>query len=250
MVLYAAEVFVASWQGRVVRLLLERRPGMEAEDVLEVEGGAGGSALAGGKGGEGAGGGGGGEGGGEGGGGGGGGIWSRMKSMFGAGAAATETATDEQPADAVVAGSDSPSPSPSSSSSSSSSASASASVPVPVPANPKFKWKGETIHIFSVASGHLYERFLKIMMLSVRRNTNNPLKFWFIKNWLSPRFKDFLPHIAAEYGFEYELVTYKWPTWHGRLISLFTNLKGAHLKPFSIQYFNQVDTIRLSSAHG
>ena len=38
-------------------------------------------------------------------------------------------------------------------------------------------------------------------------------KFWFIKNWLSPRFKDFLPHIAAEYGFEYELVTYKWPTW-------------------------------------
>ena len=84
-------------------------------------------------------------------------------------------------------------------------------------ANPKFNWQGETIHIFSVASGHLYERFLKIMMLSVRRNTNNPLKFWFIKNWLSPRFKDFLPPIAAEYGFEYELVTYKWPTWHGRL---------------------------------
>lgn len=78
---------------------------------------------------------------------------------------------------------------------------------------PTFQWQGETIHIFSVASGHLYERFLKIMMLSVRRNTKNPLKFWFIKNWLSPRFKDFLPHIAAEYGFEYELVTYKWPTW-------------------------------------
>jgi UDP-glucose:glycoprotein glucosyltransferase len=74
----------------------------------------------------------------------------------------------------------------------------------------------ETIHVFSVASGHLYERFLKIMMLSVRRHTRNPLKFWFIKNWLSPRFKDFLPHIAAEYGFEYELVTYKWPTWLNR----------------------------------
>ena len=77
----------------------------------------------------------------------------------------------------------------------------------------RFAWRGETIHIFSVASGHLYERFLKIMMLSVRRNTRNPLKFWFIKNWLSPQFKDFLPHIAEEYGFEYELVTYKWPTW-------------------------------------
>ena len=54
------------------------------------------------------------------------------------------------------------------------------------------------------------------MMLSVRRHTANPLKFWFIKNWLSPRFKDFLPHVAAEYGFEYELVTYKWPTWLNR----------------------------------
>ena len=71
----------------------------------------------------------------------------------------------------------------------------------------------ETINIFSVASGHLYERFLKIMMLSVCRNTNNPVKFWFIKSWLSPRFKDFLPHFAAKYRFEYELVTYKWPTW-------------------------------------
>ena len=26
---------------------------------------------------------------------------------------------------------------------------------------------GETIHVFSLASGHLYERFLKIMMVSV-----------------------------------------------------------------------------------
>ena len=71
----------------------------------------------------------------------------------------------------------------------------------------------ETIHIFSVATGHLYERFLKIMMASVRRNTKNPLKFWFIKNWLSPSFKDFLPHFAKKYNVEYELITYKWPTW-------------------------------------
>ncbi|XP_077249735.1 EMS-MUTAGENIZED BRI1 SUPPRESSOR 1 isoform X2 [Tasmannia lanceolata] len=72
---------------------------------------------------------------------------------------------------------------------------------------------GETINIFSIASGHLYERFLKIMILSVLKNTNRPVKFWFIKNYLSPQFKDVIPHMAQEYGFEYELITYKWPTW-------------------------------------
>lgn len=46
-----------------------------------------------------------------------------------------------------------------------------------------------TINIFSVASGHLYERFLRIMMLSVLKNTKSPLKFWFLKNYLSPTFK-------------------------------------------------------------
>ncbi|KAK6945622.1 Glucosyltransferase 24, catalytic domain [Dillenia turbinata] len=72
---------------------------------------------------------------------------------------------------------------------------------------------GRTINIFSIASGHLYERFLKIMILSVLKNTNRPVKFWFIKNYLSPQFKDVIPHMAQEYGFGYELVTYKWPTW-------------------------------------
>ncbi|KAL3350110.1 hypothetical protein AABB24_022896 [Solanum stoloniferum] len=72
---------------------------------------------------------------------------------------------------------------------------------------------GKTINIFSVASGHLYERFLKIMILSVLKNTQRPVKFWFIKNYLSPQFKDVIPHMAREYGFEYELITYKWPTW-------------------------------------
>ncbi|XP_037406433.1 UDP-glucose:glycoprotein glucosyltransferase-like isoform X2 [Triticum dicoccoides] len=73
--------------------------------------------------------------------------------------------------------------------------------------------QGETINIFSVASGHLYERFLKIMILSVLKKTQRPVKFWFIKNYLSPQFKDVIPHMALEYGFEYELITYKWPTW-------------------------------------
>eukprot|EP00698_Gefionella_okellyi_P017280 TRINITY_DN5036_c0_g1_i2.p1 TRINITY_DN5036_c0_g1~~TRINITY_DN5036_c0_g1_i2.p1 ORF type:complete len:1093 (+),score=245.80 TRINITY_DN5036_c0_g1_i2:1175-4453(+) len=70
-----------------------------------------------------------------------------------------------------------------------------------------------TVHVFSIASGHLYERFLKIMILSVMKHTSPPVKFWLIGNWLSPAFKAFLPHMAARYGFEFELIQYKWPSW-------------------------------------
>uniref|UniRef100_A0A0A9Y4P1 UDP-glucose:glycoprotein glucosyltransferase n=2 Tax=Lygus hesperus TaxID=30085 RepID=A0A0A9Y4P1_LYGHE len=73
--------------------------------------------------------------------------------------------------------------------------------------------KDEVINIFSVASGHLYERFLRIMMLSVLKNTKSPVKFWFLKNYLSPTLKDFLPRMSKQYGFQYELVQYKWPRW-------------------------------------
>ena len=69
------------------------------------------------------------------------------------------------------------------------------------------------INIFSVASGHLYERMLNIMMLSVMKHTNHTVKFWFIEQFLSPSFKDFLPVLAKEYGFKYEMVMYKWPHW-------------------------------------
>lgn len=71
----------------------------------------------------------------------------------------------------------------------------------------------EVLHVFSLASGHLYERFLKIMMLSVIKNTKSPVKFWFIKNFASPQFKDFAPKMAKHYGYELEFVTYKWPEW-------------------------------------
>lgn len=69
------------------------------------------------------------------------------------------------------------------------------------------------INIFSVASGHLYERMLNIMMVSVMRHTKHTVKFWFIEQFLSPSFRAFLPHLAEEYGFAYEMVTYKWPHW-------------------------------------
>lgn len=51
------------------------------------------------------------------------------------------------------------------------------------------------------------------MMLSVMKHTKSSVKFWFIENFLSPTFLKFLPQMAEKYGFEYELVTYKWPSW-------------------------------------
>jgi UDP-glucose:glycoprotein glucosyltransferase len=73
--------------------------------------------------------------------------------------------------------------------------------------------KHADINIFSVASGHLYERMLNIMMVSVTRHTKHTVKFWFIEQFLSPSFKQFLPHMAAHYNFRYEMVTYAWPHW-------------------------------------
>jgi UDP-glucose:glycoprotein glucosyltransferase len=69
------------------------------------------------------------------------------------------------------------------------------------------------INIFSVASGHLYERMLNIMILSVMKHTRHTVKFWFIEQFLSPSFKSSLPHLATHYNFDYEMVTYKWPHW-------------------------------------
>ena len=69
------------------------------------------------------------------------------------------------------------------------------------------------INIFAVASGHLYERLMSIMILSVLNNTQSNVKFWLIENFLSPSFKDFIPRMAEHYNFEVELVTYKWPHW-------------------------------------
>jgi len=72
---------------------------------------------------------------------------------------------------------------------------------------------GDTVHVFSLASGQLYERFLKIMMQSVVKNTDSKVKFWFLSNFLSPQFKEFVPMMAAKLGFEVEFVTYQWPKW-------------------------------------
>ncbi len=75
------------------------------------------------------------------------------------------------------------------------------------------KHEQKKIHVFSVASGHLYERFLKIMMLSVAKHATRPVKFWLLENYLSPSFKKMLPHFAKMHGFEVGMVTYRWPGW-------------------------------------
>lgn len=73
--------------------------------------------------------------------------------------------------------------------------------------------KNETIHVFSLATGHMYERLLRIMMLSVTKRTSSPVKFWLFENYLSPTFKASAAAMANEYGFELGYVTYKWPEW-------------------------------------
>lgn len=73
--------------------------------------------------------------------------------------------------------------------------------------------KEDFIHVFSVASGHLYERFLKIMMLSVKKHASVPVKFWILENYLSPSFKKVIPHFARLHQFHVQMVTYKWPGW-------------------------------------
>jgi len=71
----------------------------------------------------------------------------------------------------------------------------------------------ETINVFSLATGHLYERFLKIMMLSVTKRTSTKVKFWLFENFLSPTFKATAKAMAERVGCEVEFVTYKWPYW-------------------------------------
>mmetsp|Transcript_32457 Transcript_32457/g.79034 ORF Transcript_32457/g.79034 Transcript_32457/m.79034 type:complete len:1653 (-) Transcript_32457:377-5335(-) len=73
--------------------------------------------------------------------------------------------------------------------------------------------KDDRVHVFSLASGMLYERFLKIMMQSVVSSTKSRVKFWFLSNFLSPEFKSLVPKMAAHLGFDVEFVTYLWPKW-------------------------------------
>ena len=69
------------------------------------------------------------------------------------------------------------------------------------------------VDIFVVASGHLYERLTKIMMISVVTQTKSHVTFWFLNNFLSPQFKASLLKMSEKYKFDFEFVRYKWPEW-------------------------------------
>ena len=71
----------------------------------------------------------------------------------------------------------------------------------------------DVLHVFSLATGHLYERLLKIMMLSVTKRASIRVKFWLFENFLSPGFKASASAMAEEIGCDIEYVTYKWPEW-------------------------------------
>lgn len=75
------------------------------------------------------------------------------------------------------------------------------------------KDENDVINIFSLASGHLYERFFRIMMVSVRRHTNAKLRFWALKNYASPAFKNSAKLMEEKYNIEINFVQYKWPMW-------------------------------------
>lgn len=76
-----------------------------------------------------------------------------------------------------------------------------------------FQGNNETIHVFSLATGAVYERLLRIMMLSVVKHTKSHVKFWLFENYLSPHFKESVDVMARKYGFDIGYVTYKWPEW-------------------------------------
>ncbi|GMH85995.1 hypothetical protein TrST_g9973 [Triparma strigata] len=71
----------------------------------------------------------------------------------------------------------------------------------------------ETINVFSVATGHLYERFLKIMMLSLTQSTKNPVHFYLLDTYLSPGFREEATILSESLNCKVTFVSYKWPPW-------------------------------------
>ncbi|EAX94740.1 hypothetical protein TVAG_480210 [Trichomonas vaginalis G3] len=87
------------------------------------------------------------------------------------------------------------------------------SKPDPYVATNRSKIDDGKIHIFYVASGHLYERLMRISILSVVKHTKSPVKLWLLENFASPNFRNSLKEFSEKYKFEYEFCSYKWPRW-------------------------------------
>ncbi|CAG9313511.1 unnamed protein product [Blepharisma stoltei] len=78
--------------------------------------------------------------------------------------------------------------------------------------NPK-KIENQVINIFSIAEGKTYERFMEIMILSVMSHTKSEIKFWLYGDFLSTNFKNSIEILSEKMKFQYEFVSYKWPSW-------------------------------------
>ena len=65
----------------------------------------------------------------------------------------------------------------------------------------------------------------RVMMQTVLANTKNPVKFWFLKNYLSPKFINSIPTIAKELGCEVNFIPI-----FSYLYHLFQLLGSAHLR--------------------
>jgi UDP-glucose:glycoprotein glucosyltransferase len=82
------------------------------------------------------------------------------------------------------------------------------------------------INVFTVPSGLASEHLMKMMMLSVRRSTRFPLKFWILDHFMSQNLRNSIHEFAARFNFTCELVSYPWPPWipsprdHNQLVGL------------------------------
>ena len=75
--------------------------------------------------------------------------------------------------------------------------------------------KQADINVFSLASGLFYERLLRIMMTSVMKTKapGSSVKFWLLETTLSAQGSLALEVLSKKLGFEYELMSYRWPSW-------------------------------------
>lgn len=78
---------------------------------------------------------------------------------------------------------------------------------------PHISQKDETVHIFTVAAGKIYEQLCLMMIMSVKAHTTAPVKIWLLEDHASAKFRDFLPEYSQKLGFDYEFVRYNWPLW-------------------------------------
>ncbi|EDR26001.1 UDP-glucose glycoprotein:glucosyltransferase, putative [Entamoeba dispar SAW760] len=67
------------------------------------------------------------------------------------------------------------------------------------------------IEIFTIAGGKDYERTVKILIYSVKKNTKSPLKFWLIEDFLSPEGRITLKEYGKALGVTIEYCRFHWP---------------------------------------